>query len=114
AARRGPGGGRAGWRGWVPAGPSRSRYTSARRRASSRSVLRLRCLNFQAALVVLATRQVTPRSAHRSWTQPASRQASMSTTVGWGRARRRVISWRLVGKEGKGWAPAEGYRQPEA
>jgi tetratricopeptide (TPR) repeat protein len=50
--------------------------------ASSRSVLRLRCLNFQASLAVLATRQARPSSAQRSCTQPASRQASMTTTAG--------------------------------
>src|SRR5262249_210092 len=57
-------------------------WSWARRRASSVSVLLLRCLNFQASLAVLAPVQARPRSAQRSWTQPASRQTSLTTPAG--------------------------------
>src|SRR5262249_17832867 len=70
------------------------------------SVLRLRCLNFQASLAVLATRQRMPSSAQRSWTQPANRQASMMTTVGRSLARSRCISLRVVSKLVKRKGPA--------
>src|SRR5262249_5537785 len=93
------------------AGNLPSRYTSARRRASSLSVLRLRCLNFQASLVVLATRHFTPFAAHRSQTQPAKRQASRSTTAGPCLSSRRAISARLVGRDRKRQSSAERYRQ---
>src|SRR5262245_14644175 len=75
-----------------------SRYSCASRRASSLSVLRLRCLNFQASLAVLATRQRTPSSPHRSWTQPAKRHASMTTTAGCVPASKDSSSVRVVAK----------------
>src|SRR5262249_57082212 len=46
------------------------------------SVLDFGCLNFKASLAVLATWQGRPSSWQRSWTQPASRQASMTTAEG--------------------------------
>ena len=84
--------------GKVTVGNWPSRYSCARRSASSLSVLRLRCLNFQASLAVLATRQRMPSSAHRSWTQPASRHASMMTTVARFLVSSRCISLRVVSK----------------
>ncbi len=67
----------------------------ARRKASSRSVLRLVCSNFQASLAVLATGHGRPSSWHSSCTQPASRQASMTTAAG----RCRVNSLRRCSRE---------------
>src|SRR5262249_23933793 len=77
----------------------------------SRSVLRLRCLNFQASVVVLATRHGTPCSTHRSRTQPASRQASIRMTAGRCLWISRVNSARLVEKVVKRGSSAERYRQ---
>src|SRR5262249_39287204 len=83
------------WRHWrvcgsgtQTAGSCPSASSWARRKASSLSVLRLECLNFQDSLAVLATLQAKPACTHRSWTQPASRQASMTTTAGRGRLQR--------------------------
>src|SRR6267142_461942 len=94
--------------GSVTVGNWPSRYSCARRRASSLSVLRLRCLNFQASLAVLATRQRTPSSPHRSWTQPASRHASMTMTPGrsWPISLRN--SARVVSKVVKAYSPVAG------
>src|SRR5262249_43916800 len=78
----------------------------ARRRASSRSVLRFRCLNFQASLAVLATRHRTPNSTHKSRTQPAKRQASIRTTVGPCRSISPVSTARLVEPVTKRTSPA--------
>ena len=70
----------------------------------------MRCLNFQASLAVFATRQRTPRSPHRSWTQPAKRQASMTTTAGCVAASKRPISARVVSKVVKRASPVAWSR----
>src|SRR5262249_29926324 len=76
------------WRVWVggtvTVGSWPRASSWARRRASSLSVLRLVCLNFQASLAVLATLQARPSSWQRSATQPARAQASKTTTAGRG------------------------------
>src|SRR5262249_3286425 len=64
-----------------------------------------RCLNFQASLAVLATRQRTPSCIHRSCTQPASRQASMTTTAGCSLSTSLRISARVVSKAEKRNSP---------
>src|SRR5262249_30618261 len=82
----------------------------ARRRASSLSVLRFWCLNFQASEAVLATWQGSSSSAQRSWTQPANRQASMTTAAGRGvarRLRRRARSVVRVRKVAAAGSPVE-------
>src|SRR5262249_11929343 len=52
-----------------------------------------------------------PCSTHRSWTQPASRQASSSTTAGRCRPISRVSSRRPVGSVWNSRSPAERYTQ---
>src|SRR5262249_5080075 len=100
------------WGGIVTMGSWPSASSWARRRASSLSVLRLVCLNFQASLAVLATLQATPRSAQRSWTQPARVQASMTTTAGRWRSKSLVSSWRQVVSVSKwAWAAARAEGQ---
>jgi len=79
----------------------------ARRKASSRSVLRFVCLNFQASLAVLATWQGRPTMSQKSFTQPAKLQASMTTAAGWTSSSRRCRYERTVGTErNSAWALA--------